>query len=103
MGAGREGSTHYGGKWPQFGALHKKHAVQGEFWLLYDRGRPRKTVIELAGRRTIRMHMARRGTMSVHQVFRSRLGEKTGALFCPMPRISKRTLLLRHRKATALS
>jgi hypothetical protein len=40
--------------------LHVKHALQREIWvpaqhLLKDRGKPRKTLIELAGRRTCRM------------------------------------------------
>jgi hypothetical protein len=39
------------------GGLHGKHAVQREIWvptqhLLLDEGKPRKTLIELAGRRT---------------------------------------------------
>jgi hypothetical protein len=40
-----------------FGGLHEKHAVQRGIWvptqhLLWDQGKPRKTLIELAGRRT---------------------------------------------------
>jgi hypothetical protein len=43
-----------------FGGLHEKHAVQREIWVptqhsLWDQGKPRKTLIELAGRRTFRM------------------------------------------------
>jgi hypothetical protein len=43
-----------------FGGLHEKHAVQRAFWVpiqhsLWDEGQPRKTLIELAGRRTFRM------------------------------------------------
>jgi hypothetical protein len=43
-----------------FGRLHEKHAVQRGIWvptqhLLWDQGQPRKTLIELAGRRTFRM------------------------------------------------
>jgi hypothetical protein len=42
------------------GGLHEKHAVQRGIWvptqhLLWDQGKPRKTLIELAGRRTFRM------------------------------------------------
>jgi hypothetical protein len=42
------------------GGLHGKHAVQRGIWvstqhLLWDQGKPRKTLIELAGRRTFRM------------------------------------------------
>jgi hypothetical protein len=42
------------------GGLHEKHAVQREIWvptqyLLWDQGKPRKTLIDLAGRRTFRM------------------------------------------------
>jgi hypothetical protein len=42
------------------GGLHVKHAVQRGIWvptqhLLCDQGKPRKTLIELAGRRTIHM------------------------------------------------
>jgi hypothetical protein len=41
--------------------LHRKHEVQRGIWvptqhLLWDQGKPRKTLIELAGRRTFRMH-----------------------------------------------
>jgi hypothetical protein len=40
--------------------LHEKHAVQRGIWVptqhsLWDLGKPRKTLIELAGRRTFRM------------------------------------------------
>jgi hypothetical protein len=43
-----------------FGGLHEKHAVQRAIWvptqyLLWDQGKPLKTLIELAGRRTFRM------------------------------------------------
>jgi hypothetical protein len=43
-----------------FGGLHEKHAVQRGIWvptqhLLWDQGKARKTLIELAGRRTFRM------------------------------------------------
>jgi hypothetical protein len=43
-----------------FGGLHEKHAVQRGIWVLaqhslWDQGKPRETLIELAGRRTIRM------------------------------------------------
>jgi hypothetical protein len=43
-----------------FGGLHEKHAVQLEFWvptqhLLKNQGKPRKSLIKLAGRRTFRM------------------------------------------------
>jgi hypothetical protein len=43
-----------------FGGLHEKHAVQRGIWvptqhLLWDQGKPRKTLMELAGRRTFRM------------------------------------------------
>jgi hypothetical protein len=43
-----------------FGGLHEKHAVQRGIWvptqhLLWDQAKPRKTLIELAGRRTFRM------------------------------------------------
>jgi hypothetical protein len=43
-----------------FGGLHEKHAVQRGIWVptqhfLWDQGKPRKTLIELAGRRTFRM------------------------------------------------
>jgi hypothetical protein len=42
------------------GGLHGKHAVQREIWvptkqLLWDQGKPRKTLLELAGRMTFRM------------------------------------------------
>jgi hypothetical protein len=42
------------------GGLHVKHSVQRAIWvptqrLLWDQGKPRKTLIELAGRRTFRM------------------------------------------------
>jgi hypothetical protein len=42
------------------GGLHAKHAVQRRIWvqtqhLLWNQGKPRKTLIELAGRRTFRM------------------------------------------------
>jgi hypothetical protein len=42
------------------GGLHERHAVQRGIWvptqhLIWDRGKPRKTLIELAGRRTFRM------------------------------------------------
>jgi hypothetical protein len=42
------------------GGLHVKHAVQREIWeptqhLLWDQRKSRKTLIELAGRRTFRM------------------------------------------------
>jgi hypothetical protein len=42
------------------GGLHERHAVQRGIWvrtqhLLQDRGKPRKTLIDLAGRRTFRM------------------------------------------------
>jgi hypothetical protein len=42
------------------GGLHERHAVQRGIWvqteyLLWDRGKPRKTLIELAGHRTFRM------------------------------------------------
>jgi hypothetical protein len=45
-----------------FGGLHEKHAVQREIWvptqhLLWDQGKPRKTLIELAGRRTFWMQL----------------------------------------------
>jgi hypothetical protein len=40
--------------------LHEKHAVQRGIWVptqhpLWDQGKPRKTLFELAGRRTFRM------------------------------------------------
>jgi hypothetical protein len=40
-----------------FGGLHEKHAMQRGIWvptqhLLWDQGKPRNTLIELAGRRT---------------------------------------------------
>jgi hypothetical protein len=43
-----------------FGGLHEKHAVQRGIWVptqhsLWDQGKPGKTLIELAGRRTFRM------------------------------------------------
>jgi hypothetical protein len=43
-----------------FGGLHMKHAVQRGIWvqtqhLLLNQGKPWKTLIELAGRRTFRM------------------------------------------------
>jgi hypothetical protein len=43
-----------------FGGLHVQHAVQRGIWvptqhLLWDQGKPRKTLIELAGRRNFRM------------------------------------------------
>jgi hypothetical protein len=43
-----------------FRRLHVKHAVQRGIWvptqyLLWDQGKPRKTLVELAGRRTFRM------------------------------------------------
>jgi hypothetical protein len=43
-----------------FGGLHDKHAMQRGIWVptqhsLCDQGKPRKTLIELAGRRTFRM------------------------------------------------
>jgi hypothetical protein len=43
-----------------FGGLHEKHAVQRGIWvptqhLLWDQGKARKTLIELAGRRTFRL------------------------------------------------
>jgi hypothetical protein len=43
-----------------FGGLHEKHAVQREIWVptqhsLWDQGKPWKTLIELAGRRTFLM------------------------------------------------
>jgi hypothetical protein len=43
-----------------FGGLHEKHAVQRGIWVptqhsLWDQGKPRETLIELAGRRTFRM------------------------------------------------
>jgi hypothetical protein len=42
------------------GELHVKHAAQLEIWvptqyLLWDQEKPRKTLIELAGRRTFQM------------------------------------------------
>jgi hypothetical protein len=42
--------------------LHGKHAVKRGIWvptqhLLWDQGKPRKTLIELAGRRTFRMQL----------------------------------------------
>jgi hypothetical protein len=42
------------------GGLHEKHAVQREIWvptqhLPWDQEKPRKTLIELAGRKTFRM------------------------------------------------
>jgi hypothetical protein len=42
------------------GGLHEKHEVQRGIWvptqhLLWDQGKPRKILIELAGRRTFRM------------------------------------------------
>jgi hypothetical protein len=42
------------------GGLHERHAVQRGIWiptqrLIEDRGKPRKTLIDLAGRRTFRM------------------------------------------------
>jgi hypothetical protein len=42
------------------GGLYGKHAVLREIWvptqhLLWDQGKPGKTLIELAGRRTFRM------------------------------------------------
>jgi hypothetical protein len=42
------------------GALHVKHAVQRGIWvptqqLLWDRGKPRKSLIEFAGHRTVQM------------------------------------------------
>jgi hypothetical protein len=42
------------------GGLHVKHAVQRGIWvptqhLLWDQGKPWKTLIELAGHRTVRM------------------------------------------------
>jgi hypothetical protein len=42
------------------GGLHVKHTEQPGIWvptqrLLWDQGKPRKTLIELAGRRTFRM------------------------------------------------
>jgi hypothetical protein len=44
------------------GGLHGKHAVQRGIWvptqhLLWDQGKPRKSLIELAGRRTFRMQL----------------------------------------------
>jgi hypothetical protein len=52
------------------GRLHVKHAVQREIWvptqhLLRDQGKPQKTLIELAGRRTFRMHLEREKKVSV--------------------------------------
>jgi hypothetical protein len=43
-----------------FGGLHEKHTVRRGILvrtqnLLWDQGKPRKTLIELAGRRTFRM------------------------------------------------
>jgi hypothetical protein len=45
-----------------FGGLHEKHAVPRGIWVptqhsLWDQGKPRKSLIELAGRRTFRMQM----------------------------------------------
>jgi hypothetical protein len=42
------------------GGLHVKHTEQRGIWvptqhLLWDQGKPRKTLIELVGRRTFRM------------------------------------------------
>jgi hypothetical protein len=42
------------------GGLHVEHAVQRVIWLptqylFWDQGKPRKTLIELAGRRTFRI------------------------------------------------
>jgi hypothetical protein len=44
------------------GGLHEKHTVQRGIWvptqhLLWGQGKPRKTLIELAGRRTFRMQL----------------------------------------------
>jgi hypothetical protein len=43
-----------------FGGLHEKHTVPRGIWVptqrsLWDQGKPRKILIELAGRRTFRM------------------------------------------------
>jgi hypothetical protein len=43
-----------------FGGLYEKHAVQSGIWVptqhsLWDKGKPWKTLIELASRRTFRM------------------------------------------------
>jgi hypothetical protein len=43
-----------------FGGLHEKHAVQRRIWVStqhspWEQGKPRKTLIELAGRKTFRM------------------------------------------------
>jgi hypothetical protein len=43
-----------------FGGLHEKHAVQRGIWVstqhsLWDQGKARETLIELAGGRTFRM------------------------------------------------
>jgi hypothetical protein len=43
-----------------FGGLHEKYAVQRGIWVptqhsLWEQGKPRKTLIEMAGRRTFRM------------------------------------------------
>jgi hypothetical protein len=43
-----------------FGGLHVKHAEQRGIWvptqhLIWDQGKPQKTLIELAGHRTFRM------------------------------------------------
>jgi hypothetical protein len=45
------------------GGMHVKHAVQRGIWvptqhLVWDQEEPRKTLIELAGRRTFRMETA---------------------------------------------
>jgi hypothetical protein len=52
------------------GGLHGKHAVQRGIWvptqhLLWEQGKPRKTLIELAGRRTFRMQLTSRKQSSI--------------------------------------
>lgn len=74
--------------------------------MLYDRGKPRETGIELAGRTAIRLHTDRHGgtTVKSQTDTRSEQGQvKNGVFFCPMPPISNRTLPSEHFNTASVS